>query len=67
MRFSFFLAVQKISENLHIFANEPSLAFYRIQEHIRKVLPLIIERRSEVLHLQTDLQGRCYDMEYAIG
>lgn len=61
------LAVQKISENLHIVANEPSLAFFRIQEHIRKVLPLIVERRSEVLQLQTELQGKCYDMEYGIG
>lgn len=30
------LASEKISENLHIVANDPSLAFYRMQEHIRK-------------------------------
>lgn len=30
------LASEKISENLHIIANDPSLAFYRMQEHIRK-------------------------------
>lgn len=29
-------ASEKISENMHIIANDPSLAFYRIQEHIRK-------------------------------
>ena len=28
---------ERISENLHIIANEPSLAFYRIAEHVRKV------------------------------
>uniref|UniRef100_A0A1B0CQW8 Protein MEF2BNB homolog n=2 Tax=Lutzomyia longipalpis TaxID=7200 RepID=A0A1B0CQW8_LUTLO len=58
---------EKISENMHIVANEPSLAFFRIQEHVRKVLPLIVDRRSEVVQLQQDLQGHCYDMEYAIG
>ncbi|XP_062552769.1 BLOC-1-related complex subunit 8 homolog [Armigeres subalbatus] len=57
---------EKISENMHIIANEPSLAFYRIQEHVRKVIPLIVDRRGEVYQLQKDLQGKCYDMEYAI-
>jgi BLOC-1 related complex subunit 8 len=51
---------------MHIIANEPSLAFYRIQEHTRKVTPLIVERRTDVIRLQQDLQGKCYDMEYAI-
>lgn len=51
---------------MHIIANEPSLAFYRIQEHVRKVIPLIVDRRAEVYQLQQDLQGKCYDMEYAI-
>lgn len=59
--------VEKISENMHIVGNEPSLAFYRIQEHCRKVLPLIVDRRAEVVYLQQELQGRCYDLEYALG
>ncbi|EDV98845.1 GH13379 [Drosophila grimshawi] len=57
---------KKISENIHIFANDPSLAFFRIQEHIRKVLPAILEKRTEVLSLQSSLQGHCYDMEYGV-
>lgn len=52
---------------MHIVANEPSLALYRIQEHVRKVLPMIVDRKAEVLQLQQDLQGHCYDMEYAVG
>ncbi|XP_055295952.1 BLOC-1-related complex subunit 8 homolog [Sitodiplosis mosellana] len=58
---------EKISENLHIIANDPSLAFYRMQEHIRKVMPMIVERRAEVEHLQRGLQGRCYDLEYSLS
>lgn len=61
------LATEKISENMHIVANEPSLALYRIQEHVRKVLPMIVDRKAEVLQLQQELQGHCYDMEYAVG
>lgn len=60
-------ATEKISENMHIIANEPSLAFYRIQEHVRRVLPLIVDRKAEVQQLQQDLQGHCYDIDYAVG
>lgn len=57
---------EKISENIHIFANDPSLAFFRVQEHVRKVSPAIFEKRDEVFQLQNKLQGHCYDMEYGI-
>lgn len=60
-------ATERISENMHIVANEPSLAFYRLQEHIRKALNPIVDRRVEVDKLHTELQGRCYDLEYAVG
>ncbi|XP_014209950.1 BLOC-1-related complex subunit 8 homolog [Copidosoma floridanum] len=59
-------ATERISENLHIVANEPSLAFYRLQEHVRKALPPMVEKRVEVLALKQQLQGRCYDVEYAV-
>ncbi|CAB0019466.1 unnamed protein product [Nesidiocoris tenuis] len=60
-------ATERISENIHIIANEPSLAFYRLQEHVRKALPPMVEKRVEVQKLHVDLQGRCYDVEYAVG
>lgn len=61
-----FPATEKISENVHIVANEPSLAFYRIQENVRKVVPVIIDKRTDVLKLKDDLQGVCYDLEYSV-
>uniref|UniRef100_A0A6M2DC64 Uncharacterized protein n=1 Tax=Xenopsylla cheopis TaxID=163159 RepID=A0A6M2DC64_XENCH len=60
-------ATERISENMHIVANEPSLAFYRLQEHVRKALPPMVEKRVEVTKLHQELQGRCYDVEYAVG
>lgn len=52
---------------MHIVANEPSLAFYRLQEHVRKALPPMVEKRVEVLALKKQLQGHCYDVEYAVS
>ncbi|XP_030760583.1 BLOC-1-related complex subunit 8 homolog [Sitophilus oryzae] len=60
-------ATERISENMHIVANEPSLAFYRLQEHVRKALHPMVDRRTDVNKLHVELQGRCYDMEYAVG
>ncbi|KAK6625264.1 hypothetical protein RUM43_005558 [Polyplax serrata] len=58
---------ERISENIHIIANEPSLAFYRLQEHVRKAMPGMVQRRVEVTALHHDLQGSCYDVEYALS
>ncbi|XP_074649763.1 BLOC-1-related complex subunit 8 homolog [Tubulanus polymorphus] len=60
-------ATEKFSDSLHIVANEPSVAFYRIQEHIRKSLPQLVDERHEIEDLHQSVQGSCFDMEYAIG
>lgn len=57
----------RISENVHIFANEPSLACYRLQEHVRKSLQPAVERRLQMAELRHELRGKCYDLDYAIG
>lgn len=51
---------------MHIIANEPSLAFYRLQEHVRKAMPGMVLKRVEVTTLLNELQGCCYDVEYAL-
>jgi len=60
-------ALERVSENIHISANEPSLAVYRLQEHVRRALPPTVSRRKHVIDLHTQLQGACYDVEYAVG
>nr|KAG5706528.1 hypothetical protein BaRGS_028699 [Batillaria attramentaria] len=50
---------------MNIIANEPSLAFFRIQEHVRKTLPQLVEQKHEVEDIQQQVQGACFDTEYA--
>lgn len=54
----------KVSETLNVIANEPSLAFFRIQEHVRKCLPQLVETKHEVQDLQQKIQGASFDAEY---
>ena len=37
-------ACEKISENMYIMGNEPSLACFRIQEHCHKSVPQLIDK-----------------------
>lgn len=57
---------ERISENLHICANEPSLAFYRLAEHVRKALPPTVESRAHVRRLNQQLKGTYFDAEYGL-
>lgn len=59
-------ACERISENVHICANEPSLALYRLAEHVRKALPPTVESRSQIQRLHQQLQGVYYDTEYGL-
>ena len=42
---SYFTVTEKLSESINTIANEPSVAFYRIQEHVRKTLPQLVEQK----------------------
>lgn len=57
---------ENVSENLHTLSHDPSLALYRIQEHVRKNMPQMIEKRYDVIKLQQGVQGACFDIENAI-
>ncbi|KAF7259594.1 hypothetical protein EG68_03421 [Paragonimus skrjabini miyazakii] len=58
---------QDIADSFVTLANEPSLACFRIQEHVRKCAPALLDERARILQLQCDLQGRCFDLDYAIS
>ncbi|CAH8635829.1 unnamed protein product [Schistosoma rodhaini] len=54
------------SDLLISLANEPSLAYFHIQEHIRKSIPEILKYQLKIEHLDSQLRGSCYDLDYAL-
>eukprot|EP00048_Salpingoeca_helianthica_P012082 m.174543 g.174543 ORF g.174543 m.174543 type:complete len:279 (+) comp15322_c1_seq5:3322-4158(+) len=58
---------QGFSESLYVLANEPSLGLYRLQEHIHKSVPELVEKKKELLGLSERIQGAVHDAEYAVG
>lgn len=59
-------ACERISENVHICANEPSLAFFRLSEHVRKALPPTVESRHQVHTIQRQLGAAYEDADVAL-
>ncbi|CAM9383051.1 unnamed protein product [Lampetra planeri] len=53
----------KLTDSMYILANEPSVALFRLQEHVRKSLPELVDMQS----LEQQGQGLIYDVDYAIG
>lgn len=58
--------IRSLNDSLQSNANEPSLAFYRIQEHIRKTLPTLTQKREELEHLHERVNGLIFDVEYSV-
>ncbi|XP_054156792.1 BLOC-1-related complex subunit 8-like [Oppia nitens] len=58
---------EKISENMYILGNEPSLACFRIQEHCHKSVPQLMDKMNDMKKLQNRLKGNFFDLEYSIG
>ncbi|CAF0880678.1 unnamed protein product [Rotaria sp. Silwood1] len=59
-------STRAINETIQSNANEPSLAFYRIQEHVRKSLPTMIQKRIELENLHDRMNGLIFDVEYSV-
>ncbi|CAH1254369.1 BORCS8 [Branchiostoma lanceolatum] len=58
---------ERFSENLHIIANEPSLALFRLQEHVHKSLPQLAEQKHDLQSIENQVKGAVYDTQYAIS
>ena len=54
---------ERLSESLHIVDHDPSMALYRLQEHVSKSVPVLVNRKYEMMKLNSTLQGACYDID----
>uniref|UniRef100_A0AC35THU1 Mitochondrial 28s ribosomal protein s27 n=1 Tax=Rhabditophanes sp. KR3021 TaxID=114890 RepID=A0AC35THU1_9BILA len=57
------LVSEKISGSLHLLNHDPSLALYRLQEHIHKTMPRIVERKQKMNKVSEQLVGACCDID----
>ncbi|CAH3022314.1 unnamed protein product, partial [Porites evermanni] len=57
---------EKFLENIHTMLNEPSVGLYRVQEHVRRSLPQLVDKKVEMQSLHKKVQGVSYDVEYSL-
>ncbi|XP_054031104.1 BLOC-1-related complex subunit 8 [Dryobates pubescens] len=55
----------KFTESIYVLANEPSVALYRLQEHVRRSLPELAQHKSDIQSWEEQSQGAIYTVEYA--
>lgn len=58
---------EKITEDLYIMVNEPILGCYRLQEHVHKSSPAIVQRGIEQKTIESEMQGTLYDTDYSLS
>ncbi|KAI6222505.1 hypothetical protein M3Y95_00900500 [Aphelenchoides besseyi] len=60
------LIAEKISECIHIADHDPTMALYRLQEHIHKTAPILVTRKYTGQQMNAALQSSCCDLENAV-
>lgn len=60
------LVAEKLSESFHILDHDPSMAMFRLQEHVNKTVPILVNRKYEVMKINTSLQGAFFDLDNSI-
>ncbi|XP_015254917.1 PREDICTED: protein MEF2BNB isoform X2 [Cyprinodon variegatus] len=55
----------KFTESMNVLANEPSVALYRLQEHVRRSLPELVQHKTDMQSWEEQSQGAIYTVEYA--
>ncbi|XP_034737368.1 BLOC-1-related complex subunit 8 isoform X2 [Etheostoma cragini] len=63
----FFVSIvtDKFTESMYVLANEPSVALYRLQEHVRRSLPELVQHKTDMQSWEEQSQGAIYSVEYA--
>ncbi|XP_069505226.1 BLOC-1-related complex subunit 8 isoform X4 [Ambystoma mexicanum] len=59
------IITDKFTESMYVLANEPSVALYRLQEHVRRSLPELAQHKADMQSWEEQTQGAIYSVEYA--
>ena len=54
------LVTEKFLENIHTMLNEPSVGLYRVQEHVRRSLPQLVDKKVNMLEDVCVLRARLF-------
>lgn len=54
------LVTEKFLENIHTMLNEPSVGLYRVQEHVRRSLPQLVDKKVNILEDVCVLYARLF-------
>lgn len=49
-------ACNGMNETIHMIANDPSLGLYRVQQHVKKSLPKVVDANNELKESKDPLQ-----------
>ena len=50
---------ERFLENIHTMLNEPSVGLYRVQEHVRRSLPQLVDKKVLLLNVIVDELEKC--------
>ncbi|RNA12687.1 MEF2BNB isoform X1 [Brachionus plicatilis] len=58
--------INGLNSSMYENSNEASIGLYRIQEHVRKTVPVIMDRTGEMENYMNKIKGSKFDLEYSI-
>ncbi|CAF0857930.1 unnamed protein product [Brachionus calyciflorus] len=58
--------VNNLNDSLYENSNEPSLGLFRVQEHVRKTVPSLSKKKTEIDSFTQTVKGSSFDLEYSI-
>ena len=52
--------IANVNETAHIAVNEPTMGLFRIQEHVHRTLPQLVQRKNELKDNLQKINGRVF-------